>query len=315
VSSPLIIRLIIQTIRRDPTGSDQIDEASDVSRPDRSGSDQIDVEHQATDLVVYGSNRLAGGAIVSAVKRPEVPRRGSVAGSPGAPLHHLSDVDPSRGGPPGSYENGDMSGRDEEVVAATGAVPDAVGSTATATDPGVSPASCWTAKRLRLRDWLERTAPQLAQVYAGAVTMAFDPDFPGRVVFVWHAMREIRNRLPDAVAGEVDSSSLEYGDLAKSIRRCWIEDDLPNDGEIVPTDPSEPSARGPARYEISRELLVAGDALSVGMPRSQSGMKLMHSGYLMLWRGRLFPFPPMLYRLGEPAAEKHTSSRMCRTSQ
>jgi hypothetical protein len=148
-----------------------------------------------------------------------------------------------------------MSGRDEEVVAATGAVPDAVGSTAT--DPGVSPASCWTAKRLRLRDWLERTAPQLAQVYAGAVTMAFDPDFPGRVVFVWHAMREIRNRLPDAVAGEVDSSSLEYGDLAKSIRRCWIEDDLPNDGEIVPTDPSEPSARGPARYEISRELLVA----------------------------------------------------------
>jgi hypothetical protein len=148
-----------------------------------------------------------------------------------------------------------MSGRDEEVVAATGAVPDAVGSTAT--DPGVSPASCWTAKRLRLRDWLERTAPQLAQVYAGAVTMAFDPDFPGRVVFVWHAMREIRNRLPDAVAGEVDSSSLEYGDLAKSIRRCWIEDDLPNDGKIVPTDPSEPSARGPARYEISRELLVA----------------------------------------------------------
>lgn len=135
-----------------------------------------------------------------------------------------------------------MSGRDEEVVAATGAVPDAVGSTAT--DPGVSPASCWTAKRLRLRDWLERTAPQLAQVYAGAVTMAFDPDFPGRVVFVWHAMREIRNRLPDAVAGEVDSSSLEYGDLAKSIRRCWIEDDLPNDGEIVPTDPYRTLSQG-----------------------------------------------------------------------
>jgi hypothetical protein len=46
----LIIRLIIQTIRQDPSGSDQIDEASNVSRPDRSGADQIDAEHQATDL-------------------------------------------------------------------------------------------------------------------------------------------------------------------------------------------------------------------------------------------------------------------------
>jgi hypothetical protein len=42
--------VIIQTIRQDPSGSDQIDEASNVSRPDPSGPDQIDAEHQATDL-------------------------------------------------------------------------------------------------------------------------------------------------------------------------------------------------------------------------------------------------------------------------
>jgi hypothetical protein len=48
----LIIRLIIQTIRRDPSGSDQIDEASNESRPDPSGPDQIDAEHQATDPAV-----------------------------------------------------------------------------------------------------------------------------------------------------------------------------------------------------------------------------------------------------------------------
>jgi hypothetical protein len=52
----LIIRLIIQTIRRDPTGSVWIDEASNVSRPDPTGADQIDAEHQATDLAVGGSN-------------------------------------------------------------------------------------------------------------------------------------------------------------------------------------------------------------------------------------------------------------------
>jgi len=51
-SHGLIIRLIIQTIRRDPTGSDQIDDPSNVSRPDPSGADQIDAEHQATDLAV-----------------------------------------------------------------------------------------------------------------------------------------------------------------------------------------------------------------------------------------------------------------------
>jgi hypothetical protein len=45
----LIIRLIIQAIRRDRSGSLQIDKASDVSRPDRSGAGQIDAEHQATD--------------------------------------------------------------------------------------------------------------------------------------------------------------------------------------------------------------------------------------------------------------------------
>ena len=55
-SRRLIIRLIIQSIRRDRSGSDQIDDPSNVSRPDPSGADQIDAEHQATDLAVGGSN-------------------------------------------------------------------------------------------------------------------------------------------------------------------------------------------------------------------------------------------------------------------
>jgi hypothetical protein len=52
----LIIRLIIQTIRQDPSGSVWIDDLSNVSRPAPSGADQIDAEHQATDLKVGGSN-------------------------------------------------------------------------------------------------------------------------------------------------------------------------------------------------------------------------------------------------------------------
>jgi hypothetical protein len=36
----LIVRLIIQTIRRDRSGSEVIDEAPNVSRPDPSGADR-----------------------------------------------------------------------------------------------------------------------------------------------------------------------------------------------------------------------------------------------------------------------------------
>jgi hypothetical protein len=52
LAEALIIRLIIQTIRRDRSGSDGIDEAPNLSRPDPTGADQIDAEHQATDLAV-----------------------------------------------------------------------------------------------------------------------------------------------------------------------------------------------------------------------------------------------------------------------
>jgi hypothetical protein len=55
-SHGLVIPLVIQTIRLDPSGSVWIDEPSNGSRPDRSGADQVDAEHQATDLAVGGSN-------------------------------------------------------------------------------------------------------------------------------------------------------------------------------------------------------------------------------------------------------------------
>jgi hypothetical protein len=53
----LIIRLIIQTIRQDPSGAVWTDEAPNVSRLDPSGADQTDAEHQSTDLAV---SRRAG---------------------------------------------------------------------------------------------------------------------------------------------------------------------------------------------------------------------------------------------------------------
>jgi hypothetical protein len=62
----LIIRLIIQTIRRVASQSVWIDDASNLSRPDSSGADQIDVAHQATDLAF---DRLLGAGWTVADRR------------------------------------------------------------------------------------------------------------------------------------------------------------------------------------------------------------------------------------------------------
>ena len=56
----LIIRLIIQTIRRDPSGAVWTDEPSNVSRLDPSGAVQADCEHPSRNRKVVGSNPTSG---------------------------------------------------------------------------------------------------------------------------------------------------------------------------------------------------------------------------------------------------------------
>ena len=58
----------------------------------------------------------------------------------------------------------------------------------------------WTPRRVDLRSWLQRNAPSLGELYVGAVLLVFGRPIPGRVRFVAHAVREIRNRLPDVVS-------------------------------------------------------------------------------------------------------------------
>jgi hypothetical protein len=62
----LIIPVIIQTIRREPSRPVAIDAPPNLSSPDPSGADQADAEHQATDLAVGFQSRL-GGLLVAEV--------------------------------------------------------------------------------------------------------------------------------------------------------------------------------------------------------------------------------------------------------
>ena len=116
----------------------------------------------------------------------------------------------------------------------------------------------WTPKRRELLKWLEEAAPPLAELYEGAVHLAFGTPLPGRMRMVCHAVREIRNGLPGflsvpqtapASAGRVDDNHLN------NLVDRWEKDRLPLDGTLplsIGTAPGTPGSR--SGVEISRRL-------------------------------------------------------------
>ena len=81
------------------------------------------------------------------------------------------------------------------------------------------------ADRRRILNWLEAKAPALAPVYEGAVRMVLDHEFPGRVRFVAHAVREIWNRLPDEIAPKPGAPRTDYSHLTDEIAARWEEEE------------------------------------------------------------------------------------------
>ena len=82
--------------------------------------------------------------------------------------------------------------------------PDTTGPLATAALP------CWTPTRNNIKAWLERNSRSLAELYEGAVLLLYQNPIPGHVRFIAHAVREIRNRLPDAIGGPTKSRQVQY---------------------------------------------------------------------------------------------------------
>lgn len=103
----------------------------------------------------------------------------------------------------------------------------------------------WTSERNELHSWFERVAPHLAPLYRAAVRMAHDAGFPARVHLIAHAMREIRNRLPDALDGTLKLPQVDYHYLVDRVRSQWIDEGLPPDGVgpmLGESEPPQPSA-------------------------------------------------------------------------
>ena len=83
----------------------------------------------------------------------------------------------------------------------------------------------WTGERTALREWLTRNAKSLAELYEGAVVILYehDPLLPGWSRLVAHAVREVRNRLPDAVAGKKVGERLDYPSRLDEIAGMWSD--------------------------------------------------------------------------------------------
>jgi hypothetical protein len=83
--------------------------------------------------------------------------------------------------------------------------------------------TCWTAIRLELLAWLRRNAPPLAELYQGAVLLMYEVSIPGKVRFISHSVREIRNRLPDIFSGMEKGGNLQYKNRLDELAKVWKE--------------------------------------------------------------------------------------------
>lgn len=84
------------------------------------------------------------------------------------------------------------------------------------------PTDCWTNSREEIHAWLNEESPSLAELYKGAVFLAFEGSISGRIKFISHAVREIRNRLHGKA-----TSYLNYSDEIRDLVELWRSHSLP----------------------------------------------------------------------------------------
>jgi hypothetical protein len=101
--------------------------------------------------------------------------------------------------------------------------------------------SPWTRQRSELLAWLRRNALPLAELYEGSVVLLFERAVPGWTRYVAHAVREIRNRLPDAISG-TKTRRLDYITELDQIAEVWKACGPPLDGTMPPASTYSPAS-------------------------------------------------------------------------
>lgn len=90
----------------------------------------------------------------------------------------------------------------------------------------------WIESRLELRAWFRRNAPSLGELYEGALRMVFEQRFPGRTRFVAHAVREIRNRLPNVMTDTKAGGTFQWKNGLDDLAKEWKKADFTLDGSM-----------------------------------------------------------------------------------
>jgi len=114
----------------------------------------------------------------------------------------------------------------------------------------------WTTTRLKILEWLQEQAPSVAQLYEGAVCLMFEQPkpIPGKLRFVSHAVREIRNRLLDDTSSgnshkrldyrkEVDKLVEIWQDCGFSLTQTVPDSQMNSSGNLPPLSPDIPIPR------------------------------------------------------------------------
>ena len=127
----------------------------------------------------------------------------------------------------------------------------------------------WTPERRALVRWLDTRTPALTPLYEGALSLAARDSFPGRVHFIAHAIREIRNRLPGALGPKVERQDAGYEQATDKIQRRWIEEGLPEDGSLVSLKEPDATVSGRESREVSDEFLASVGSLIAKHTASQ----------------------------------------------
>ncbi len=76
-------------------------------------------------------------------------------------------------------------------------------------------------KRRQLLNWFRKNAEPLAEAYEGAIRLLEDGDFPGRVHFIAHAVRDIADRLVFVLDPQLKPRRVQYEDAMKGITELW----------------------------------------------------------------------------------------------
>lgn len=91
--------------------------------------------------------------------------------------------------------------------------------------------------RRQLLAWFKEQAPSLADAYEGAVSLLADGEFPGRIHFIAHAVRDIADRLVYVLDRQLQGGRVQYENTFDRIEKDWPDIQVLHNGNANQTKP------------------------------------------------------------------------------